>query len=174
MIRQLFLAAILAVGVSGIATSTPAMAEVNQEALASEISVVEGYVLQFQDDPDGLQLAIETYVTGATDPELAASAVIAVYGHSTNPSVVQLLLENSELKAALGKGLGAAIALIGVTNPDLATLLAALVTAEGDDTLTAAVDSGNDSKTASILQQQRDRDGALDGDSTPEQTGSAS
>ena len=87
---------------------------------------------------------------------------------------MQLLLENSELKAALGKGLGAAIALIGVTNPDLATLLAALVTAEGDDTLTAAVDSGNDSKTASILQQQRDRDGALDGDSTPEQTGSAS
>ena len=67
MIRQLFLAAILAVGVSGIATSTPAMAEVNQEALASEISVVEGYVLQFQDDPDGLQLAIETYVTGATE-----------------------------------------------------------------------------------------------------------
>lgn len=127
---------------------------------------VEALLTQYADDPDGLEAAIEEYVTNSEDPELAAQAVIAVAAG---------LPADSDLKIALGRGLGAAITVIALTNPTAATNMQALVAASGDETLVAAVSAGTSDKTASIEQNAGGGGGEVagDGDETPEEPASA-
>tara|TARA_R110002074_G_scaffold374313_1_gene550628 strand:+ start:322 stop:891 length:570 start_codon:yes stop_codon:yes gene_type:complete len=144
-----------------------------QAALDAQVLAVEALVVTYQNDPDGLQAAIEALVTDASDPEVAAQAVLIVFDNSQNTEILAILASNPGLKAAAGKGLGAAIVALGITNPDVATRISALVSASGDQAMIAAVQTGADTKTASINQQrQQNRNNASDngttGDSTPE------
>jgi uncharacterized protein YqfA (UPF0365 family) len=133
--------------------------------LAGAQADVEALLVQYADNPDGLETAIEEYVTNSEDPEIAAQAIIAVAAG---------LPANSNLKIALGRGLGAAIAVIALTNPTAATNMQALVAASGDETLIAAVSAGTSDKTASIEQNAGGGDeGAGDEDETPEEPASA-
>lgn len=133
--------------------------------LAGAQADIEALLVQYADDPDGLEAAIEEYVTNSEDPELAAQAIVAVAAG---------LPANSDLKIALGRGLGAAIAVIALTNPTAATNMQALVAASGDETLVAAVSAGTSDKTASIEQNAGGGDeGAGDEDETPEEPASA-
>jgi hypothetical protein len=127
---------------------------------------VEALLTQYADDPDGLEAAIEEYVTNSEDPELAAQAVIAVAAG---------LPADSDLKIALGRGLGAAIAVIALTDPTAATNMQALVAASDDETLAAAVSAGTTDKTASIEQNAGGGGGEVAGDEdeTPEEPASA-
>ncbi|GMV62027.1 MAG: hypothetical protein AMXMBFR74_11960 [Parvibaculum sp.] len=133
--------------------------------LAGAQADIEALLVQYADDPDGLEAAIEEYVTNSEDPEIAAQAIVAVAAG---------LPANSDLKIALGRGLGAAIAVIALTNPTAATNMQALVAASGDETLVAAVSAGTSDKTASIEQNAGGGDeGAGDEDETPEEPASA-
>ncbi|MBC7102843.1 MAG: hypothetical protein H5U13_06410 [Parvibaculum sp.] len=133
--------------------------------LAGAQADIEALLVQYADDPDGLEAAIEEYVTNSEDPELAAQAIVAVAAG---------LPANSDLKIALGRGLGAAIAVIALTNPTAATNMQALAAASGDETLVAAVSAGSSDKTASIEQNAGGGyEGAGDEDETPEEPASA-
>ena len=156
------------------AEDATALSADGQAALDAQISAVEGLVVQYQNDPAGLQAAIEALVENAGDPALTANAVLVVVDNSQNPQIQQILANNSELKAAAGRGLGAAIASIGLTNPDLAAQISASVVASGSATMVSEVQSGSDTKTASLKREQQRRQGATNGnsvgDSTPEKT----
>lgn len=163
------------VGVSQISVASAAEGDPtgtqngDQAALDIKIAAIEALVLQYKDDPAGLQAAVETYVTTSEDPEAAGNAVLIVFDNSQNPEVRSLLAANGELRNALGQGLGAAIATIALTNPDLATKMTANVVATGKTELVASVQSGTDTKTASLSEQNNDQgtDVAAE-DSTPE------
>ena len=144
-----------------------------QAALDAQILSVEALVVEYQNDPAGLEAAVESLVTGATDPEVAANAVLAVFSNPQNPEIRTLLQNNAELKAAAGRGLGAAIATLGLTDPDLAARILAAVQASGDATLIAAVETGSDTKTASIkAAADKKKADTEKKDSTPENTAS--
>tara|TARA_R110000868_G_scaffold128417_3_gene336502 strand:- start:4175 stop:4744 length:570 start_codon:yes stop_codon:yes gene_type:complete len=144
-----------------------------QQALDAQVLAVEGLVETYKDDAAGLQAAIEALVTDAANPELAATAVLIVFDNSQNPKILAILANNSALKAAAGNGLGAAIVALGITNPDLAAKVSAIVAGSGDAEMIAAAQSGADTKTASINRQRKENreraaaDGTT-GDSTPE------
>ncbi|MBX3504019.1 MAG: hypothetical protein KF895_00970 [Parvibaculum sp.] len=145
-------------------TATPAAAQTAQELEQA----VEQLVIDNAQDPDALAAAIEAFVLAAADAELATDAVIAVLTNPKNDEVRLLLESNPGLKTAAGIGLGAAIAQIGITNPELAATLLAKVEASGDTTLTAAVTDGYNERTASIQLQQQREDDPLQQDTTPE------
>ena len=119
-----------------------------------------------------MQAAVEALVATANDPAVSANAVLIVFDNSQNPQIQQILASNGELKAAAGRGLGAAIASIGLTNPDLAAQMSASVAASGDSVMVSEVQSGSDTKTASLRQEQQRNQNAnndqTQGDSTPE------
>ena len=131
------------------------MTEAQQAALNAQISAVEALVIQYQSDPAGLQAAIQNLVQNASDPSLAGNAVVSVFNNSTNSQVLAILANNPGLKDAGGQGLGAAIATIGATNPDLAAQMTAYVQANGGSNFASSVQSGSDTQTSSIQQQQR-------------------
>ena len=166
MLKSVFTAVALAVALAfaSLAVNPAPAAAAELATVQADISAL---VAQYQDDPDGLETAIEDYVTNSEDPVLAAQAIIAVSA---------AMPEDSPLKVALGRGLGAAIAVIGLTNPELAANMQALVVASGDESLIAAVSAGSTDKTASI--EQNSGGGGDDGaddeeDETPEQPASA-
>tara|TARA_R110000868_G_scaffold29049_3_gene108040 strand:- start:4164 stop:4733 length:570 start_codon:yes stop_codon:yes gene_type:complete len=155
------------------AEGTSEMSASEQQALDAQVAVVEGLVETYKDDAAGLQAAIEALVVDAADPEVAAKAVLVVFDNSQNPKIIAILANNSALKTAAGNGLGAAIVALSITNPDLATKVTAIVSASGDPEMIAAVQSGADTKTASVNQQRKEnREKAASegetGDSTPE------
>lgn len=183
MMRKILLATVCAVGLSAAgavsgayADTAGTMTEAQQAALDAQIAAVEALVIQYQNDPAGLQVAVENLVTGATDPEMSANAVLAVFDNSQNPTIKALLAGNAELASAGGQGLGAAIAQIGLTNPDLATQMAANVSANGSSLFAASVQAGNNARTASIQQQQNVNGNASSSSNspTPETPASAS
>lgn len=139
---------------SSVATST------EQAALDAQVAAVEALVMQHQNDPEGLQLAIENLVVSATDPEVAGNAILIVFDNSQNPAIKTLLANDAALAGAGGQGLGAAIATLGVTNPELATRMAANVTANGGTSFVAAVQTGDNTKTASIQQNDSNSNSA--------------
>lgn len=157
------LALIVAVA-PAVMTATPVAAQSLQELEQA----VEQLVIDNAQDPDALAAAIEAFVLAAGDAETATDAVIAVLTNPQNDEVRRLLENNPGLKTAAGIGLGAAIAQIGITNPDLAATLLAKVEASGDTTLTAAVTDGYNERTASIQRQQQRQDDPLQQDTTPE------
>lgn len=182
MLRKFLLAIVCAAGLLGVTSPSPVLAAEgdqaslsteDQAALAAQISAVEQLVIDNADDPAALEAAIEALVTGSQNPALSARAVIAVYDNSTNDAV-RSILQKTGMKAAMGRGLGAAIATIGLTDPDLASNLQALVAASGNEELASSVQAGSETRTASIRgQQQQNQDEGLP-DETPENPASAS
>lgn len=158
--KKFILAVCLAFAVAAAPSILVAPHAVAQEAASLEAmeADIEALMATYADDPDGFAAAIEDYVLAAGNPELAAEAVISVLARPTT---------DPALKVAGGKGLGAAIALIGLTNPTAAANMQALVMASGDTVLQAAVAEGNAERTASILRQQQQQQQQQQ-DSTPE------
>lgn len=155
----------------------PAAAQ-DADQLAAMQADIEALIVEYADDAAGLEAAIEDYVVTSADPELAAQAVIAAITSPLSTEAQAALAANAELKLAAGRGLGAAIAVIALTQPTIAANMLAMVQASGDETLLAAVVEGNEEKTASI--QEGDVDTGEDvvedaqSDSTPEEPASAS
>lgn len=184
MMRKILLATVCAVGLSAAGAFSGAYAETagttteaQQAALDAQVAAVEALVVKYQNDPAGLQAAIESLVVGATDQETSGKAVLIVFDNSQNPAIKALLANNPDLASAGGQGLGAAIAQIGLTNPDLATQMAANVSANSSSSFAAAVQSGDNTRTASIQQQQQNTGGNASSrtySSTPEVPASAS
>lgn len=143
-------------------------------ALETNIALIEALVLQYQHDAAGLMAAIEAHVNASDNPEQAGIAVLAMLENSSNQAVKDLMMSRPELKAAVGSGLGAAIATIALTDPDLATKMTARVISTGDISLVASVQRGSDTKTASLRAQGRSYGDTNKGDSTPENPGSPS
>jgi len=177
MLKNFFAAALFAVGLA-LAPVILAVAPAAAQGTASVVDMqaeIEALILQYGEDEAALELEIEAYVTGSANPELATQAVINALTNPTNPEVRRLLAENAGIKLAVGRGLGAAIAVIALTNPGLAATLLAMVEASGDATLIAAVAEGQELRTAAILRGSGDTgEGVLEGeDSTPEAPASA-
>ena len=189
MLKKFLLATVCAAGLSvagplsvayadGTGTTS---ADAQQTVLSTQVAAVEALVTTYQNDPEGLKAAIQSLVENAADPEASSAAVLVVFDNSQNPDIKAILANNSGLAAAGGQGLGAAIATLGITQPELATRISAYVSANGGSTFTASVQSGNDVQTASIQkqqqQQQQNKNSATTqnaGGSTPEKPASAS
>ena len=139
-------------------------------ALQTMEADIEALLIANAADPDAFAAAVEEYLLAADDPELAADAVISVLTNPKSEAAQIALANNPALKEAGGRGLGAAIAKIGLTNPTAAANIQAKVEASGDDTLQASVTQGNAERTASIQRQQQQQQGttAENQDSTPE------
>ena len=175
----------LALGLSAFSVS-PVLAEVTagqvttqQEQTPLQImqAAIEQIIIDNADDPDAyaLQDAIEAYVAASDNPELAAQAVLAAVTDPQNPAAQAAMAANADLVAAVGRGLGAAIATIALTDPDAAAAMQASVDASGNESLAAAVSQGSADKTASIeLQAQQQQAQQQQQDSTPENPGSPS
>ncbi len=151
----------LALGLSAFSVS-PVLAEVTagqvttqQEQTPLQImqAAIEQIIIDNADDPVALQAAIEAYVAASDNPELAAQAVLAAVTDPQNPAAQAAMAANADLVAAVGRGLGAAIATIALTDPDAAAAMQASVDASGNESLAAAVSQGSADKTASIEQQ---------------------
>jgi hypothetical protein len=146
-------------------THASALGLVEAQAKVQIQADVEALLAQYADDPDGLEVAIEVYVTRSEYPLIAAQVIVAV---------AVGLPTDCALKVALGRGLGAAITVIALTNPTAATNMLALVVSLGDETLVAAVSVGTSDKTASIGQNAGGGgEGVGDNDETPEEPASA-
>lgn len=186
MLKKFLLATVCVAGLSIVgpisaayADTTPTLTADQQAALDAQVAAVEALVIQYQNDPAGLLAAIQSLVENASDPAVAGQAVVSVFNSSTNPAIQAALANNPGLKDAGGQGLGAAIATIGVANPDLATQMTAYVQANGGSTFVSSVQSGNDTQTASIQQQQQNNtnnnnNNNLNNTSTPETPASGS
>lgn len=167
MLKSVFATVIFAASLVFAALAVNPAPAAAQE-LASAEADISALVAQYQGDPDGLEAAIEAYVTASEDPVVAAQAVV---------NVAVGLPAESPLKVALGRGLGAAIAVIGLTDPTVAGNMQAVVAASDDEALASAVSAGTTDKTASVKQNTGgDDDTALEEeeDETPEQPASAS
>ena len=136
----------VAVSVAPAIVAVPHAVAQGAESLQAMEADIEALLITHAGDPDAFAAAVEDYVVAAADPELAAEAVINVL---TRPAT------DPALKVAGGKGLGAAIAFIGLTNPTAAANMQAKVEASGDAVLQTAVAEGNAERTASIQRQQR-------------------
>lgn len=164
MLKSVFATVVFAAGLAFAALAVNPSPAAAQE-LASAEADISALVAQYQDDPDGLEAAIEAYVTASEDPVVAAQAVV---------NVATSLPAESPLKVALGRGLGAAIAVIALTDPAVATNMQAVVAASDDETLVSAVSAGTSDKTASIEQGTDGEDPAAEEeDETPEEPASA-
>ena len=183
--KKLFSAALIAGAMAltpAIFASAPAVAQgVDAEQLAAMEAEIEALLIANADDPDAFAAAVEAYVIAAANVELAGDAVTNVLTNPKSDAVRDLLRGNPALKTAGGAGLGAAIAVIGITNPTAAANMQAKVEASGDTTLQAAVTDGTSTRTASLQQQQQQQqqqgdEGGDDTaqDSTPETPASPS
>lgn len=148
----------VAVAIAPAIVAVPHAVAQGAESVQAMEADIEALLITHAGDPDAFAAAIEDYVIASGDPELAADAVINVL---TRPTT------DPAMKVAGGKGLGAAIALIGLTNPTAAANMQAKVEASGDATLQAAVADGNAERTASIQRQQQQQQ-QQQRDSTPE------
>lgn len=167
MLKPVFTTIVFAMGLA-FASLALNPSPVAAAELASVQVDIYTLVAQYQDDPDGLEAAIEDYVTNSEDPTLAAQAIIAAAAG---------LPDDSPLKTALGRGLGAAIVVIGLTSPTAAADMQALVAVSNDEALVASVSAGTSDKTASIEQNTGgDGDNIAVGqdDETPERFASPS
>lgn len=182
MLKKTLLATACVVGLSVVAPISMAFAETTPtttndqtSALSNQISSVEDLIIQYQNDPDGLQAAIQNLVATSDDPGLANQAVVEAFNNSSNSTVANLLATKPALKDAGGKGLGAAIAIIAVNNPTLAASMSAYVQQNGGETFASSVSTGQ--TTSSIPQNNNNNNNNNDNDltnsSTPETPASA-
>ncbi|WP_339831394.1 hypothetical protein [uncultured Parvibaculum sp.] len=173
--KKLFSAAVIAGAMAltpAIFATAPAVAQgIDAEQLAAMEAEIEALLIANADDPDAFAAAVEAYVTASANAEIAGEAVINVLTNPKSDAAKLALANNPGLKTAGGAGLGAAIAVIGITDPTAAANMQAKVEASGDTTLQASVSQGTDSRTATLQQQQQQQQtpGAGDTrDSTPE------
>lgn len=161
--KNLFLAIVLACGMTATALSAVAQ-EVDAALLPQMETEVGALVVEHAGDVDALESAVENYVAEASDPVTAGQAVINVLTNPSDDAVRLLLAENPELKEAAARGLGSAIAVLGLTDPGAAAILQALIEASGDPVLQASAQDGFDERTAGL------RDGLTRGDITADST----
>ena len=166
MVRKFVLAASVTALVAGASflaaplVSAPALAAAEDAAIAEDAAVaalqaqIEQLIAENAGDADTLAAAIQALVESAADPEVAAKAVLAAVSNPKSDAARAALAGNSGLKDAAGKGLGAAIATIGNSNPTVAANMQAIVVASGDTSFQAAVTGGTEIQTASIVSQQ--------------------
>ena len=115
------------------------------------------------------QEAIANFVAGSADPELANEAVINALTNPKSDAAKIALQNNAALKEAGARGLGRAIAIVGVTNPTAAANMQAQIEASNDTTLVSSANEGNATQTASIRSSTGGDEGAgQQEDSTPE------
>lgn len=182
MLKKHLLAAVCAIGLAGAAFSAPVFAAAGDQATApvvddqAEIDLMQAQIEQLivdnAGDPEALKEAITAFVTASGKPELAAKAVIGALTSPKTAAAQAALANNAALKTAAAKGLGAAIAIIALTNPDAATAMQASVQASGDDTIVTASNEGNSDQTASTQQQSQQQQQQQAQDSTPENSSS--
>lgn len=161
----------VAVAVAPAIMAVPNAVAQEAEALQQMEADIEALLIANADDPDAFAAAVEEYLLAAGNPELAADAVINVLTNPKSEAAQIALANNPGLKDAGGRGLGAAIAQIGLTNPTAAANIQAKVEASGDTSLQASVTQGNTERTATIQQQQQQQQqGTTSGneDTTPE------
>jgi hypothetical protein len=178
MLKKHLLAAVCAVGFAGAMLSAPVFAAEGDQATApivddqAEIDLlqvqIEQLIVDNAGDPDALNAAIAAFVTGSGNPELAAKAVIGALTAPKTAAAQLALANNPALKTAAAKGLGTAIAIIALTNPDAAAAMQASVEASGDDTIVTASNEGNSDQTASTQEQSQAQNEQQAQDSTPE------
>ncbi|MBI1260830.1 MAG: hypothetical protein GC184_03815 [Rhizobiales bacterium] len=150
--------AALVFGTAGMATQAFAAVEVSeadQAAFDTMQAAIEQLIVDNAGDEAALEAAIEAYVEGADNPELAAKASIEAATNPKSAAAKAAIQNNPGLAAAAGRGLGAAIATISVTNPEVATNMQASVTNSGSPSFASAVQSGNVTKTSSIQQASK-------------------
>lgn len=180
MLKKAFLATVCvgslltAVPYSLISAHAEPLTAAQQSALNAAMSSVENLIIQYQSDPDGLQAAIQSLVENAADPEIVGNAVVSVFNDPANETVKSILSSKPGLVDAGGNGLGAAIATIGVTNPTLASQMMSYVQANGGSKFASSVQSGSDTQTSSIQQQNNTGNDNISNDSTPETPASGS
>jgi hypothetical protein len=178
MLKNYFLAIVCAVGFACATQVHPVSAADGDIVAASDVDAdqaeldalqaqVEQLIVDNANDPAALKAAIEALVAGHDKPELAAKAVVAALTRPKSAAAVAALSANARLKVAAGEGLGAAIATIALTNPDMAAAMQASVAASGDTSLASAVSSGTESKTASLRERQGQKQQEAK-DTTPE------
>jgi len=183
MLKKSFTAFVCVLGLSAVPlafVSTPVAAETSTQAeqLAAMQADIEALIVANAGDAEALATAIENYITNAADPELASQAAIQAVTDPASSDAQAALAANGSLKVAVGRGIGAAIAVVALTDPDAAANMQALVTATGDETLVASAQEGNDTKTASIQGGTSDPSSTVvdeaSQDTTPENAASAS
>ena len=154
MLKKLMTAAVLGLGLGAFVAPivmpvSPAVAATDEE-IADRQADIEGLIAENAEDADALEVAIREYVANSADPEGAALAFVGAVTNPKTDAAKTALQKNSGLKSAAARGLGAAIALIAVSQPQVAASMQAVVESSGDATLVAAVSEGNATQTASI------------------------
>lgn len=164
--------AALVFGTVGMATQAFAAVEVSeadQAAFDVMQAAIEQLIVDNAGDEAALEAAIEAYVEESDNPELAAKACIEAATNPKSAAAQAAIANNPNLSIAAGNGLGAAIATIAVTDPTAAANMQASVTASGNTSFASAVQTGNDTKTASIQQAaQSSNSTTTDGNQTGE------
>lgn len=168
LLSVMVVAAAMAFAPAMFAATQAVAQEAGAEALAAMEADIEALLVANAGDPDAFAAAVEAYILAAANAELAADAVISVLTNPQSDAAREALANNPGLKSAGGRGLGAAIAQIGLTDPTTAANMQAKVEASNDETLQAAVTTGTNERTASIQQQQQQDGTSENQDSTPE------
>ena len=159
MLKKTITAAVLGLGLGVfmaplVVPVSPASAATTStaEELAAMKADIEGLIAANAGDEAAVEAAIKEYVAASDDPEGAAQALIAAVTNPESDAAKQALQNNAGLKSAAARGLGAAIALIAVDNPEVAGNMQAIVENSNDPTLVAAVSAGNEAETESITE----------------------
>lgn len=163
--------AALVFGTAGVATQVFAAVEVSeadQAAFAVMKAAVEVMIVENANDADALKAAVEAYLEASDNPELATKAAIDALTNPVSPGAIAALQSNPDLVTAGAEGIGAAIAVIALTDPATAANMQAAVSANGNASFAEAVQSGNDTKTASINAAAKSQSGST---SSGNQTG---
>ena len=185
MFKKLTTAAVLGLGLGAfvaplIVPVSPALAATAQE-LADMQAEIEGLIAANAGDEAALEVAVREYVANSSDPEGATLAFVEAVTNPKTDAARTALQNNPGLKSAAARGLGAAIALIAVSQPQVAANMQAVVESSNDETLIASVAEGNSTQTASINSGSGVEDNASDvvstvndTNTTPENPASAS
>ncbi len=178
MLKKMITAAVLGLGLGVFMTPLVVPVSSANAATAEELATmqadIEALVVANAGDEAALEAAIKDYVANSDDPEGAAQAFVQAVTNPKSPAAQTALANNAGLKAAASRGLGAAIALIAVENPEVASSMQAVVEASDDPTLVASVSEGNATETASITgegvtdESSEAVDDANENDTTPE------
>lgn len=184
MLKKMITAAVLGLGLGVFMTPLVVPVSSANAATAEELAVmqadIEALVVANAGDEAALEAAIKDYVANSDDPEGAAQAFVEAVANPKSSAAQTALQNNAGLKAAAARGLGAAIALIAVDNPQVAANMQAVVESSDDPTLVAAVSEGNAAETASITgegvedESSEVVDDANENDTTPESPASPS
>ncbi|MBO6668064.1 hypothetical protein [Parvibaculum sp.] len=167
LMTAVFVAGTMVFGAAALVV-TPVVAQ-EEASLQSLEEFVEQMLVENADDPAAFEEAIANFVAGSADPELANEAVINALTNPKSDAAKIAVQNNTALKEAGARGLGRAIAIVGVTNPTAAANMQAQIEASNDTTLVSSANEANATQTASIRSSTGGDEGAgQQEDSTPE------